>query len=177
VAKAGKGETRYASGPEDIVSELEVILDRAAGKSADIVVCIDTTDSMQDDIDMVRAMVPDMLRKKLAEFSSYRLGLLVYRDYFEEYLYKRFDFTPDFGVFLAELGTVRVAGGRDLPEAVYEALYGALTEYAWKAEKKMVILIGDAPPHPLPRGKIDKSMVEEASARLGVEMNVIILPD
>jgi len=40
----------------------------------------------------------------------------------------------------------------------------------------MIILIGDAPPHPIPRGKIDQSMVDAKSAVLGITVNVIILP-
>jgi len=40
----------------------------------------------------------------------------------------------------------------------------------------MIVLIGDAPPHPLPRGTVDRALVEATAARLGVEMDAIILP-
>jgi len=176
IAESGKGEARFSEGEADIVPELSALLDRAKGKSVDLVVCLDTTDSMKDDIDAVKKAIPEMLKERLAEFGSFRLGFVLYKDYFEDYLVKKFDFTRDFSVFTSELSAVRVAGGRDIPEAVYEALYAALVEYPWAAEKKMIVLIGDAPPHPLPRGKIDRELVEKTSARLEVEIDAIILP-
>lgn len=176
IAEAGKGEVRYSEGEADIVPQLAAILDRGKGKSVDLVVCLDTTESMKDDIDAVKKAIPEMLKEKLEEFSSFRLGFVLYKDYFEDYVVKRFDFTTDFGVFTAELSAVKVAGGRDIPEAVYEALYAALTEYPWNADKKMIVLIGDAPPHPIPRGPVDKAKVDAEAAKRGVEMDVIILP-
>jgi len=176
LAEAGKGEARFSEGEADIVPVLSSLLDRAKGKSVDLVVCLDTTDSMKDDIDAVKRAIPEMLKARLAEFSSFRLGFVLYKDYFEDYLVKKFDFTREFSVFTSELSAVRVAGGRDIPEAVYEALYTALVEYPWAAERKMIVLIGDAPPHPLPRGTVDRALVEATAARLGVEMDAIILP-
>lgn len=176
VAAAGKGVSSFASGADDVVPKIAAILDRAKGKSLDLVVCLDTTDSMQDDIASVKRDLPALVREKLGDFKEFRIGFVLYKDYFEEYLNKKYDFTRDFGVFAAELAAVKVGGGRDIPEAVYEALYAALTEYPWAAEKKIVLLIGDAPPHPIPRGKIDRAMVEAESERRKIEMDVIILP-
>jgi hypothetical protein len=72
---------------------------------------------------------------------------------------------------------IRVGGGRDIPEAVYEALFEALKYYPWAADKRIVVLIGDAPPHPIPRGSVDRSMVEKDAAAKGVELDTIILPN
>jgi hypothetical protein len=177
IAKAGEGEAKLVKGPEDIVPAIGRLLDKAKGKSLDLVLCLDTTDSMGDDIDAVRAGLPKLVAEKIGGFSSVRFGLVLYKDYFEEYLVKRYDFTKDSGTFFGRINAVRVGGGRDIPEAVYEALYEALTGFPWEAEAKMVILIGDAPPHPIPRGKIDKAMVEAESAKRVVELDTIILPN
>jgi hypothetical protein len=40
----------------------------------------------------------------------------------------------------------------------------------------MIVLIGDAPAHPLPRGRVDKAMVDREAEVLGVSIHVIILP-
>ncbi|MEI6874326.1 MAG: vWA domain-containing protein [Spirochaetota bacterium] len=173
---AKKGEVRYSDGGKDIVPKLESLLDHPKGKSLDLVFCLDTTDSMADDIAAVKKAIPEMLAKKIAPYTQFRVGLLLYKDYFEEYLVRRFDFTKDVAVFGGELAAVRVGGGRDIPEAVYEALYSALTEYPWTAEERKIVLIGDAPPHPIPRGKIDKAMVDQAAVDNHVELDVIILP-
>jgi hypothetical protein len=176
LAKATKGDIRYADETEDVAPQIASLLDRAEGETLDLVVCLDTTDSMRDDIDAVKSMLPGLVKEKLAKTRSYRIGFVPYKDYFEDYLYKRYDFSADVSTFFSELAGIRVGGGRDIPEAVYEALFEALTEFDWSAEKRMIILIGDAPPHPIPRGKVDKAMVESEAAKLGVEMDVIILP-
>ncbi len=117
-----------------------------------------------------------MVREKTARFSAFRLGLVLYKDYFEDYVVKRFEFTKDVGSFTNAVSRVRVAGGRDIPEAVYEALHEALSGYAWSAKNRMIVLIGDAPAHPLPRGRVDKATVDREAAALEVSIQVIILP-
>jgi hypothetical protein len=176
IAKSGKGTVSYSLGEADIVPTLERILDAVEGDSLDLVICLDTTDSMADDIEAVKTSLPEMVKAKTARFASFRLGLVLYKDYFEDYVVKRFEFTDDVDAFTRAVTKVRVAGGRDIPEAVYEALYEALVGYDWFAESKLIVLVGDAPAHPLPRGKIDKAMVDGKSSELGVSIDVIILP-
>lgn len=176
IAASGRGRVSYSTGQSDIVPVLGSILDGISGDELDLVLCLDTTDSMSDDIDAVKATLPPMIKEKTARFASFRLGLVLYKDYFEDYVVKHVDFTRDIAAFTAAVSRIRVAGGRDIPEAVYEALYEGLTGYDWSAKNRMIILIGDAPPHPIPRGKIDKSMVDARSAELGVAVNIIILP-
>lgn len=176
IAKSGKGSVSYSLGEADIVPTLAKILDEVEGDTLDLVICLDTTESMADDIDAVKNSLPVMVKERTARFASFRLGLVLYKDYFEDYVVKRTDFTADVGAFTAAVTRVRVAGGRDIPEAVYEALYEGLTGYAWAAASRMIVLIGDAPAHPIPRGKIDKAMVEKEAARLGVSIDAIILP-
>lgn len=176
IAEKGNGELVKSTGTDDVVPRIRGILDRSKGKSVDLVLALDTTDSMKDDIDSVRSMLIPMLRGIIADFSSFRIGMVLYKDYFDEYLVKARPFTTDFGAFQRELNAIRVSGGRDIPEAVHEALYEAETKFPWAAEKRLVILIGDAPPHPRQRGNVSERMVDEAAERLGLELNVIILP-
>lgn len=176
IAEAGKGETMFSTGLSDINDKLGRILDRAKGRSVDLVLCLDTTDSMRDDIDAVKESLPAMIAARIEDYASFRLGLVLYKDYFEDYVVKRFDFTSDFGAFTRNVSAVRVAGGRDIPEAVYEALFEAAVSFPWNSDARMIVLIGDAPPHPLPRGKIDGKMAQAAALDRGVEVSVIILP-
>ena len=176
IAESGKGTVSYSLGEADIVPTLAKILDNVTGDELDLVICLDTTDSMADDIDAVKTSLPAMVKEKTARFSSFRLGLVLYKDYFEDYVVKRMAFTRDVAAFTTAVTRVRVAGGRDIPEAVYEALYEALVGYDWSAASRLIVLIGDAPAHPLPRGKIDKAMVDSKSQELDVAIDVIILP-
>ncbi|MFZ4617924.1 MAG: hypothetical protein ACOYM2_17225 [Rectinemataceae bacterium] len=176
IAQAGKGSLRYADGARDIVPALAGLLDSSKGRKLDLVLCIDTTDSMQDDIDAIRKALPGEFKKALETCADYRIGLIFFKDYFEEYLVKRHEFTKDYLVLDEELAAARAGGGRDIPEAIYEALYAALTEYDWKAEDRRLVLVSDAPPHPLPRGTIGKVQVDGEAARWNVELDAIILP-
>ncbi len=177
LAEKSRGKTLYAKGPEDIVPLIKATLIPPGDKSLDLVFVIDATESMMDDIDTVRKELIPELEGCLGEYPAWRVSLLLYKDYDEDFLVKRACiFTEDLPTFKKALGSFRVQGGRDIPEAVYEALDGALS-LPWNptADRK-IILIGDAPPHPKPRGTVTKEMVESAALELGVQMNVIILP-
>jgi hypothetical protein len=85
-------------------------------------------------------------------------------------------------VFQKSLNAIRAQGGRDIPEAVNEALYDAITDFPWDIEtptvavKKIIILIGDAPPHPIPRGNITEKMAIDGARESGITINAIVLP-
>lgn len=176
IATAGKGEVVFSTGADDVVPKIAKILEEAKGKSVDLVLALDTTSSMKDDIDSVRRMLIPMLQGIIADFSSFRVGMVLYKDYFEEYMTLNMKFTADFAVFQRNLNAIRVSGGRDIPEAVYEALHAAATEFPWDADERIVVLIGDAPPHPRQRGTVSKGMVEREAEKRGLRLNVIILP-
>jgi hypothetical protein len=173
---AAQGYLEKAEGPSDLVERIKDILENERGKAVDIVLCLDTTASMKDDIDAVRRAIIPMLKDIIAEFSSFRIGLVLYKDYNDEYLTKTLEFTEDFTVFQRNLNSIQVRGGRDIPEAVYEALYDGATKFPWAAQSRVMILIGDAPPHPRQRGKISKEMVDAAVAERNIKVSAIILP-
>jgi Mg-chelatase subunit ChlD len=176
LAAANRGEIRYASSDEDIASQIEALLARERGKSVDLVLCLDTTDTMINGLAALKARLPAVLARRAAEFPSFRIGLVAFKDYFEEYLYKRLDFTSDLRLFAEELDSLQCGGGRDIPEAVYEALYATGSEFPWAAQARLAILVGDAPPHPLPRGSVDAPAVAEAASAALVEIDAVAVP-
>jgi hypothetical protein len=176
IASSSKGELAYASSDKDIAERIDAILAGYRGKSLDLVLCIDATDTMIGALSELRARLPGLIGRRLADFPSYRLGIVSYKDYFEEYLYKRFDFTRDPKTFAADLEAINGGGGRDVPEAVYEALSAALSEFPWQAESRLVILVGDAPPHPLPRGSVSAADVTEEAVSEGVVIDAVAVP-
>ncbi|MDR3335118.1 MAG: hypothetical protein LBT13_09595, partial [Treponema sp.] len=85
--------------------------------------------------------------------------------------------TRDFKAFQRTLRAVGVGGGgQEIPEAVYEALYEGAVQFPWEADSKLLILIGDAPPHPEQQGEISKEMVDQAVAERGIKVYAILLP-
>jgi hypothetical protein len=176
LAKESKGELRYASSDADILAQVDAILARVKGKSLDLVFCIDVTASMLNGVDELKAKLPALLTKRTAGFSPLHIGIVSFKDYFEEYLYKRENFESDVKAFASDLDTLLCGGGRDIPEAVYEGLYASLREYPWSAEARIVILIGDAPPHPIPRGSVSEDDVVDAASSEGVEVDAVAVP-
>jgi Mg-chelatase subunit ChlD len=177
IAESGKGELIYSTGPEDLVEKIRAALEREKGKAVDIVLCLDTTNSMKNDIDAVRSMLIPMLQDIIGGFSSFRIGMVLYKDYYDEYLNRVIPFTGDFDVFQRNLNAIVVRGGGDIPEAVHEALYQGALKFSWEAESRLIILIGDAPPHLRQRGKISKTMVDEEMEKKNIKVHAIILPN
>ncbi|MDX9801815.1 MAG: VWA domain-containing protein [Spirochaetia bacterium] len=175
IADKGSGEIIYSSA-DKLIDDIGKVLELFAGPSVDIVFAIDTTESMKNDINILKKSFIKLLEEQLERHEKARVGIIYYKDYNEDYLTKTFPFTEDLAVAEKLVNSVRVWGGKDLPEAVYEALYEGVSSYPWEADDRVVILIGDAPPHPKPRGSITKEMVFEKAAAENVNLYTIILP-
>lgn len=178
----------YSKGPETIVDDIMKAIDNISPKDkVDVVFAIDATGSMKDDIEQLRKEWVPRLLESLKDFKDIRLGLLLYRDYGDNFRYKNlpvkfFDFTPNVNIFNNNLNAFKINGkeGGDIPEAVYEALYASLEFYSWRNDaQKKIILIGDAEPHPTPRGtkKYTKELVQKIAAEKQISIDAIITPD
>jgi hypothetical protein len=116
----------------------------------DLVICLDTTGSMQPTIDATRASIDDLVLLLSAIAPKFRIGLVEYKDYVD---------LPA-GAQVLEPLTARparvekrlrrlvAAGGGDYPEAVAAGLSVALGEdVGWeRSTNKLLLVIGDAPP-------------------------------
>lgn len=176
IAEDTSGKVLYSDGEEDILTRIEEILSDEEGRQLDLVIALDSTQSMENDMPFLRDNLGDLIDRTTTGFDRVRIGFVYYRDYLEEYLYRISDFRRGTDVVTDVLSRIRPAGGRDIPEAVNEALYAALRNFAWIADNRKIILIGDAPPHPRPRGKITSEMVKEEAEIQNVAVHVIILP-
>jgi len=118
----------------------------------DLAFCIDTTGSMQNEIDMVKTKTKELVAKLSTGKPApiVRVGLVAYRDRGDEYVTKVFPFTDDIDHVVKDISSLQAAGGGDGPESVNEGLHVALNTLQWTEEKgaaKLLFLIGDAPPH------------------------------
>jgi len=176
IARDGSGELIYSSGPDDVVDLIRSALEKERGSSLDIVICLDTTNSMRKYIDALRERLIPALDEMLSGFPSFRIGMVLFKDYYDTYLTRIIPFTVDFTQFQNDLNAIRVSGGGDIPEAVYEALHEGAVRFSWEAQSRVMILIGDAPPHPRPRGRITKSMVDNAASEKNIKIHAMLLP-
>ncbi len=176
ISEKGDGEIIYSRGEEELIGNIEKIISDTEGETLDLVLCLDTTRSMENDIPHLKTSLVPMLRRVSEGFTRLRFGLVLYKDYYEEFVVKPYPFQESFSSLERVLRSIRVSGGRDIPEAVHEALYTGIHDYPWMSGSRKIILVGDAPPHPIPRGKVDKEMVYRDAEEAGIELNVIILP-
>ncbi|MGI9255415.1 MAG: hypothetical protein ACR2PY_00605 [Salinispira sp.] len=176
IAEVTAGKVLYSSGEDDILPRIADILAAERGNELDLVLVIDSTQSMKNDMAVLRTHLARTVAENSRNFNTIRVGAVYYRDYLEEYLYRIHEFAPGTDHLDDLLNRIHPAGGRDIPEAVNEALHAALTEFDWRAENRKIILIGDAPPHPRPRGSVTAEMVEQEAAARNVAVHVIILP-
>jgi Mg-chelatase subunit ChlD len=176
IAKSGSGDLIYSRGPDDVIDLIRSVLERERGKTLDIVLCLDTTNSMRKYIDPMREKLIPMLDELLRNFPSFRIGMVLFKDYYDAYITRVVPFTSDFPQFQRDLNAIIVRGGGDLPEAVYEALNEGAVSFPWEAESRIMLLIGDGPPHPKPRGKITKEMADNAINERNIKVHAMLLP-
>ena len=178
----------YSKGPESLLDDISDALAAINPKMVvDVVFAIDATGSMKDDIEMLREKLVPRLTQELAGFGDVRFGLLLYRDYGDNFWtrglpVKYYDFTKSLDDFIKNLNGFKIMGteGGDIPEPVYEALFASMDFYKWRDDaQKKIILIGDAEPHPTPRrsGKYSKELVEKTAREKNVSITAIITPD
>jgi hypothetical protein len=117
----------------------------------DVMFLIDTTGSMSDEIERLKASMISV-SEQLAALPSApdaRFGMVLYRDRGDEYVTRTFDFTPDIFTFTAALEGVVADGGGDTPESLGAGLQDALGGPTWRGDDtvKLVFLLSDAAPH------------------------------
>ncbi len=142
----------------------------------DMVLCIDTTNSMKEYLKALQKDFLGPISQEAKNFQHFRLGLVFYRDYMEDYLTQVVTFQSDVSVIQKALNQATAAGGGDIPEAVVEGLWSALNSFDWQAGHRLILVIGDAPQHNLPRGSITEAMVHQTALEKNVEIQIVKLP-
>lgn len=180
-------EMIYSKGPETLIEDIGKILKTFVNaEKLDIVFAIDATGSMKDDIEKLREDLIPEIKRIFSKEKDVRIAVLFYRDYGDTFKYmdlpvKCFDFTRSFKTFKEQLYSIKILGreGGDIPEAVYEAMFAASEFYKWRGDaQKEIILIGDAEPHPVPRGtgKYSKGYVMALAESKNIKIHSILLP-
>lgn len=124
-------------------------LDRTMPTQLDLLLTLDATGSMSDEMAYLQAelvAIMDRIRAKQPDLDI-RAGFIVYRDEGDAYVVRDFDFTDDLDAFKTALGDQAAQGGGDMPEAMHEALQRGL-DFEWREDAvKINLLVADAPPH------------------------------
>ncbi len=137
----------------------------AAPSALDLMIVLDTTGSMQDELSYLTKELGTIVGQVTSDHPGLdiRYSLVVYRDTADEYVFKSLPFTDSLQNMRSYLAAQRASGGGDFPEAVEQGLREAANA-SWREGNvaRVAILSGDAPPH---RENFGKALDEISNLR------------
>jgi hypothetical protein len=173
LAKATQGELKLLVNSKLISAEVINILKSNAENNADLLILMDKTGSMEDDIVNVREGLGQII-DVLKSYQNVRLGIALYGDKNEDgpgwFSFRNFE--TNYYTAKNFINQIEVTAGGDYPESVYEGFFKACEQHFWKSEsKRMIILIGDAPPLEKPLSKYEVTDVIAKAGESNIKMN------
>lgn len=125
--------------------------DETAVRQVDVLLLLDATGSMAGELRALRNGL-DLLANTSAAAPDdvhLRYGFVTYRDQARGAAPQIFNLTDDWALFAANIAAVKAVGGGDYPEDLSEGLQEATANINWhpEADARLIILVGDAPPH------------------------------
>ncbi|MBJ7499539.1 MAG: VWA domain-containing protein [Sphingopyxis sp.] len=115
----------------------------------DLMLVVDTTGSMGDEINYLQAELRSIIGAITAKHRDLdiRIGFVFYRDLGDDYVTRTIAFDRDIGRVQGALAQQQANGGGDYPEAMDQALIRAVGQ-DWRPDAvKSLLLVADAPPH------------------------------
>lgn len=148
-AKIGDGPRSVFTGAERLAGSFSRHVKGMRETGLDIVFIFDATSSMAEFLRQVKFKIANLVTTFKALVPTARVGLVAYRDTGDDFVTKTQQLTYSTQSLQDFLRDMHPAGGGDREEAVAEALRVAVKELNWKrGSKKIILIIGDAPPHP-----------------------------
>jgi hypothetical protein len=143
----GGGKGLYA-GEEKLVGSFSRHVEEFREEGLDVVFIFDSTSSMADFLRHIKIKIVNLIGTFKKLVPTARIGLVTYRDVGDDFATKVHPLTHGTDSLQKFLKKIDPVGGGDEEEAVDEGLRVAVEELNWNEKaKKIIILIGDAPPH------------------------------
>ncbi|HMV70278.1 MAG TPA: VWA domain-containing protein, partial [Myxococcota bacterium] len=142
----------------------------------DVAFVLDTTGSMSDEIDRIRATLGQVVAKLGGGDRpiDLRIGAVLYRDHGDEYLTRVEPLTADVGAFRRKLDDVSAGGGGDEPEALNVGLSQAVHQLQWRQDAaRVAFLIADAGPHMEIDGEVPYLTSSRDAAGAGLRVHTV----
>jgi hypothetical protein len=168
---------------KQLIQNIQRIVDLYADKSMDLVIVLDTTLSMKEALKTLLKEINAILQadadQAKAKNLQRRYGYVRYRDYPPDYYLAQIKgFDTKVKSIQSWLAESKAAGGRDIPEAVNEAMLLAINDLSWQADSSHVMIqIGDAPPHPDELHGVTQQSVIEMATQKKIDIHVILIND
>lgn len=148
LASGTAGKTYYSRNAGEVDNAILEIVKKHVRDRTDLVFMIDKTGSMRDDINEVRRTLNDII-SSISKKGKVRLGAATYgdREFDRSRWYDQRNLTMSYGRIRAYINSIETTGGGDPPESVYDGLWNVAGRLTWLYPNRVVIVIGDAPPH------------------------------
>jgi len=157
----------HFTGEQELAGAFAKHIKRMRKRGLDIVFVFDSTGSMGLYVEHVKKKIRSLVRAIRKLVPAARIGLVTYRDLGMDYVTRAVQLTHGTRGLELFLEETDYEGGGDREEAVYAGLKVAIEGLNWKKKSaKVIVLIGDAPPHPADVGKAT-DLVEEFRGKMG----------
>lgn len=146
----------YADDENKLPDNLKNIINRYKDfDTIDLVIVLDTTESMHPYIRSIKKEIRGIARQLFDNHKKARIGFMLYRDVKDTYFTKMIDFSDNMNLINREVNYFFASGGGDKAEPMYEAIQEALEKFNFVHNKKLIIVITDAPAKVIGRANLD----------------------
>ena len=183
LSKACNGRMKILVNSGAVVKELEETIKAVSVNQSDLLILLDRTGSMEDDMENVKKGIHEII-DTIKRNKGTRLAIAIYGDKnwdWKDTWFRFRNFETDYDAAARYVDSVHVVGNMDWPESVYDAVVKSMESDFWKSTKKRnIILVGDAPPQEKPLSDYSLDEVIAKARQLKVKMNfypIIIMPE
>lgn len=141
------GRAFFAENADSVITRVMEILTTRLNEGTDIVLLIDKTGSMSDDIENVKSGL-SQIKEFLSSFDNVNLAMATYGDinYHDELWYSRSDLSSDLDQIDDFIESYSIIGNADTPESVNDAIVKTVREINWTpGNQRLMLVMGDAP--------------------------------
>jgi hypothetical protein len=172
-ANPSTGRQPLYTGEESLAASFSKHIQSLREGGLDVVFVFDSTGSMAEFIERVKLKIAAMAATFKELVPAARIGLVTYRDRGDAYVTRHHLLTHGVVSLQSFLKDIDSGGGGDLEEAIGEALRLTIQEFNWNpSSKKIILLIGDAPPHGDDLDQL-RDLVGEFRSRMGGTVNAL----
>lgn len=170
------GQSYFAKNSKMVANTIVSILDKHTTQKTDVVLLIDKTGSMYDDIENVKSSATKII-EQLKKFNNIQLGWGAYGDKNDtpDSWFELNNLSADLDNSLNKIQNLTTGGGGDLPESVNDAIYKTIEDINWRPDaRKMILVIGDA--HSLEPPYADHSLNDVVKKCISSAVHVNLYP-
>ena len=179
IATCGQSATQATVRTDRIdgVTELRLATARMlpARRTVDLAFVLDTTGSMGEEIEAVKSTIRTVAAKLGSDQTDVRIGLVEYKDRGDAEVTHAYPFSSDLAAFSRSVARLTAGGGGDYPEDMQAGLSLALDQLQWRpdATARIVVVIGDAPPHLDYQDERDYADAARRAAARGIKLYTV----